>query len=139
MSSSYAGEVYKIAEELLDDLSQDDVQIVYVTLKELGLDGWCDWKLRNAEIVLRYVESSASQRTKLKLFKPLMPLLVLAAFQECLAGQHFLQCIESHALFPGQPYRTMARLAAEAFRDVYTIAADEYWPWPWLNSPFLPD
>jgi hypothetical protein len=133
---SYPGEVYRIAEELLDDISQDDVEVIHRKLKTFGYHGWCDWKANNLAVVRRYVESTPSQRAKLKLFKPLMPLLALAAFQECLAGYNLLMTIENHNLFPGGPYRTMARRASEAFRDVYLLAIDEYWPWRWLERPF---
>ncbi|HKO61191.1 MAG TPA: hypothetical protein VJV03_08540 [Pyrinomonadaceae bacterium] len=136
---SYAGEVYRIAEELLDDIPHDDIEIIHRELKGLGINGWCDWKANNLAVVCRYVESTPSQRAKLKLFQPLQPLLALAAFQECLAGYNLLLTIESHNLFPGGSYRIMARRTAEAFRDVYTLAVDEYWPWPWLESPFFDD
>jgi len=133
---SYAGEVYRIAEEILDEISQDDVEVVYRKLQTLGYDGWCDWKANNLDVVCRYVESTPLQRARLKLFKPLMPLLALAAFQECLAGYNLLMAIENHNLFPGGPYRTMARRATEGFRDIYTLAVDEYWPWRWQERPF---
>ena len=133
---SYAGEVYRIAEELLDDVSEEDVEAIHRELKTLGFTGWCEWKFNNRVAVSRYVESTPAQRSKLKLFKSLMPLLSLAAFQECLAGYELLRTIESHSLFPGGSYRAMAGHASEAFRDIYTLAVDEYWPWGWLESPF---
>src|SRR5437763_7501678 len=133
---SYAGEVYRIVEELVDDTPHRDVEIIHRELERLGYDGWCDWKVNNFAVVCRYVESTPSQRAKLKLFQPLQPLLALAAFQECRAGYNLLMAIENHNLFPGDSYRTIARRATEAFRDVYTLAVDEYWPWRWLESPF---
>lgn len=115
---SYPGEVYRIAEELRDDVSDEDVEVIHRELKRLGYEGWCEWKSNNRAAVSKYVESTPSQRSKLKLFKPLLPLLSLVAFQECLAGFELLRTIESHFLFPGGSYRAMAGQASEAFRDV---------------------
>lgn len=133
---SYPGEVYRIAEELRDDVSEEDVEAIHRELKRLGHIGWCEWKFNNRVAVWRYVESTPAQRSKLRLFKPLMPLLSLAAFQECLAGYELLQIIERHFLFPGGSYRAMAGQASEAFRDVFILTVDECWPWGWLESPF---
>lgn len=133
---SYPGEVYRIAEEILDGTSHADVEVIYRELKRLSYDGWSEWKSNNRAAVCKYVESTPTQRSKLKLFKPLMPLISLAAFQECLAGYEMLRTIESHFLFPGGSYRAMAGHASEAFRDLYTLAVDEHWPWGWLESPF---
>lgn len=133
---SYAGEVYRLAEEILDDVPDDDIELIHGELQRLGFEGWCDWKSVNRETITRYIESTPLQRTKLKLFKPFMPLLSLAAFQECLAGHEFLKSIESHGLFPGISYRRMARRSSEAFRHVYDLAVDVYWPWHWLERPF---
>lgn len=133
---SYTGEVYRIAERLLDDISHDDVEVIYRELKRLGYDGWCEWKANNRDIISKYLESTPLQRARLKQFKLLMPLLGLAAFQECLAGYELLRSIESHFLFPGHSYRTMARLASETYRDVCNLAVDAYWPWPWKERPF---
>ena len=132
----YIGEVSRIAEELRDEVPDGDVDVIYSELKRLGYEGWCEWKSSNRATVFKYVESTPAQRSRLKLFKPLMPLLSLAAFQECLAGYELLRTIESHFLFPGGSYRTMAGQASDAFRDVYTLAVDDYWPWDWLESPF---
>jgi hypothetical protein len=134
--SRYAGEIYQIAEELLNDIASDEVEVVYQTLKALGYAGWCDWKANNRAVIYRYVESTASQRAKLKLFKSLMPLLALAAFQECLSGYELLMTIERHNLSPGDSYRMTARRASEAFHELYTLAVDEYWPWRGLETPF---
>jgi hypothetical protein len=132
----YPGEVYRIAEELRDDVSDEEVELIHRELKRLGYQRWCEWKSNNRAAVSKYLESTPSQRSKLKLFKPLMPLLSLAAFQECLAGHALLMSIENHFLFAGGSYRAMAGQASEAFREVYTLAVDGHWPWDWLESPF---
>jgi hypothetical protein len=133
---SYEGEAYRIAEEIIDDLTQEDVEAIHRELKGLGYQAWCEWKSTNRVVIVKFVESTPRQRIRLKQFKPLMPLLVLAAFQECLAGCEFLKSIESYGLFPGRSYRSMAAQASEAFRHLYYLGIDEHWPWPWLDSPF---
>lgn len=48
----YLGEVYRIAEELRDEVRDDDVDAIYRELKRLGYEGWSKWKSSNRAAVL---------------------------------------------------------------------------------------
>jgi hypothetical protein len=55
---SYTGEVYRLAEEILDDVPDDDIELIHGELKSLGFEGWCHWKSANRETITRYIEST---------------------------------------------------------------------------------
>src|SRR5216684_609243 len=136
---SYIGEVHRIAEELCDDISQEEVETIYQELMSLSYHGWREWKKKNQDIISKYVGSTPTQRAKLKQFKTLMPLLAFASYQDCLAAYDLLRLIESHFLFPGNSYRGMASSAADVYYEIREFSHDQSWPWPWCDNPLIDD
>ncbi len=125
----YPNEVHGLAEELLDNFSEEQITELYDYLKKIGFRGWREWKQNNFNLIIDYIEATPSKRKKLKKFKNNMPYLAYAAYQQCLAGYCVLQAIDNNYLFPGLSYRGMAAASATAYNDINQSIEHELWPW----------
>lgn len=130
----YPRAVLNLSEGIKDGFSDQEIEDLSRQLEILGFSEWLKWKDDNHQLILKYIEATPSQRVKVKQFKPLMPALAFAAYQQCLAGYQFLVEVENNFITPGQSYRGMAGSAANAHHQVSTAIDHELWPWD--GDPF---
>lgn len=125
----YKSETRGLAEEIFDNFSENEIQILYSTLEKMGLHDWWKWKEEYSDLIIQYVNASPSQRLKTKKYINSMPLLSFAAYQHCMAGYEFICKAEELQFYIGSSYRDMAAQAGNSFKDLSNHYEHESWPW----------
>lgn len=136
--ANYAGGVLEIAGELRHSLTAEEIKQLHDRFNGTKLGAWFRWRADNEALVLAFVSSTPSQRSKLKKFAEHRLLLTLAGISVCHEGAAVLRVITCPELRAGGSYRSMA---AEAGNSYTRILAEDvpYWPFADLKSPFLDD
>ncbi len=132
----YVRETSGLANEILEEFSEQDIDTIYSELKTMGIKGWWEWKQENHNLIMQYVSATPSQRGKAKKYKLAMPLLGYASYQHCLAGYYFIRKAESIQVSIGGSYRDMAATAGDLFQETANYYEHEDWPWGG-NDPFI--
>lgn len=133
----YASQCGELAQELVDSLSEQEVELLKSRLEGASKHDWKTWKLTYQADIAGYVAATPSQRQRKKRWQACRLELTLAAFQHCIEAQILLDQVDEHFLMPGGPYRAMASKAGVAYRKVAGVEATS-WPWPG-DTPFVDD
>jgi hypothetical protein len=118
-----------IAEELLQALSEGEIEALRGQCAEMRAAGFLGAVGREREEALRFLQASPAARAKRVAWKDdaRRPLLILVAVYLAREGRRFLERVERHALFPGRGYRDMTSEAAEAAWD-FRLTRSYLWP-----------
>lgn len=129
---NYAAQCRNLADELVDSLSDTQIQALRGLLFSLGARNWLDWRAAHAERVASFVSATPSARRKQPLPANDLLLLTLAAYQHCCEAADLL--VAACQLQPGGSYRHMAAQAGLSWR----MLEQADWPdWPWTEpDPF---
>lgn len=120
----YASNASAIAEELLAELSTDDVEILRGLMAERGVRGWLDWLDAHASAVATYIERTPSARRKMRLDQQTLLLYRYAGYLLARQAAELLRAADG--LYPGLSYRTMT---AQAATLAYRLELDPFhWP-----------
>ena len=125
----YKSETRWLAEEIVENFSEDEIETLYSTLEEMGLDEWWKWKDEHSDLIMQYVNATPSQRAKTKKYVNAMPLVGFAAYQHCMAGYAFICKAEELQFYIGGSYRGMAAQAGNSFINLSNHYEHESWPW----------
>jgi hypothetical protein len=128
----YAEHAAVLAQELIDSLSEADVEALRASLSGGTLHDWDRWRAEHEEAVAAFVSATPSQRARKTQWKEAWLHLTLAAAQHCLEAAALLRATDR--LTPGYSYRQMASIAGCAYQDL----TGRYIPdWPFDgDNPF---
>ena len=132
----YKEETLGLANEILEEFSEHEIDEIHFKLIALGFEAWLNWKSENLELIMQYVNATPSQRLKTKRYVKAMPLVAYAAYQHCLSGYEFICKAESLQYSIGSSYRNFAAESGLAFNYVQYHNEHELWPWG-ENDPFF--
>jgi hypothetical protein len=136
----YVSEISGLANQILEEFSEQDKDTIYSELKSIGMQGWWEWKQENHNLIMQYVSATPSQREKGKKYKLAMPLLAYASYQHYLAGYYFIHKAESMERFIGGSYRDVDATAGDLFQETINYYKYEHEDWPWGgDNPFIKD
>lgn len=131
----YIDEMNGLAEEIINDLSEDVISRLAKNLNEIGIDKWVVFKQTNMPLIQSYVSATPSQRKQQKRFQSdIRAYIALAAYQECKAAAFMFEQISNKHILDGLPYRNFSSLACEIFDLTANYSSDTVWPD--YDSPF---
>jgi hypothetical protein len=132
----YAAKCDDILQELLESLSDADIEALRTDCATLGVDGLKHWGGDNLELIEQYVRATPSQRNRKKEWqKPVLRRrLVLTGIHYVTFAKKLLAGIDEYMLYPGLSYRDTAANAGRAFHSIFQGGVD---PWPFSgDDPF---
>lgn len=135
---NYAGASSSLAQELIDSLSEEEIQGLYDSLHGQRVLEWIRWRHKNRLVVAQFVAETPSQRKRKKKYRGHIPHLTLAGAQHCMEASALLTVIHQNLLVPGGSYRSMAAEAGQAYGQIFEFEIP-YWPFTATPSPFLDD
>lgn len=129
----YADHAAALAQELIESLSETDVEALRANLSGGTLREWDCWRVSHEEDVAAFVSATPSQRARKAQWSEARLHLTLAAAQHCLEAAALLHVTDR--LTPGYSYRQMASMAGRAYQDLMGRHIPD-WPFDG-GSPFL--
>ena len=126
----YTGKCVELRWELIESLTDSEVDELREDCTTLGKRAWRDWVAENTEDILAFVAAPPSLRAKKKKWcDPVVrKRLVLAGIQHLARAYNLLASIEENFLFPGLSYREFASTAGYVYADILYNRKVEYWP-----------
>ncbi|WP_413206754.1 hypothetical protein [Rhodospirillum sp. A1_3_36] len=138
--ANYAHACRTLAQELVESLSSEQVEDLRASLEGVTHKEWTEWMRKYAPQISAFVAATPSQRQRKKAWKDpvLRAQLSLAGYHHLLQGQHILDAVDRHGLYPGGSYRMMGSLAGDAYWDILGAGDVPFWPLPGKN-PLTPE
>ena len=128
----YARAAYSIAEELLDSISDPEVELLREKYRGRNCLEWSIWQGSHRAEVLAYACATSTGRQHEK-WRFLLPDLKWAAYEEVNHTAIFLEA--ASRLAPGIPLGAAIEVHREFWRS---LSADGHWPFD-DDDPFAPD
>jgi hypothetical protein len=127
----YISELKGIVEEIVDEFDFDEsgCALFEKELRSAGFENWLRFKRDKHPIVIDFISSTPSQRSKLKKFQKYYFFIALAAYQECIGTIWMIESMSKRNLLSGLPYRKFAGLASETFFETAHASTDCEVPW----------
>ena len=127
--AAYAAESRRLAEELIGETTESDIEQLRAELASKEPQDWFRWCVLNrAEICKLLTAPPAKRRSRKSWRDPRSgPRYRLACIQSALHGAAILDAVAAYGLIPGGGYRETAASAGDAFLDLYRA---EMFQWP---------
>lgn len=129
--------------ELVASLTNEDIETLAATLKDMGLNAWLEWKNEHQKVILGFLQLTPAKRTKIAASSD-VPLLVFAGIEHCYQAHAILDFVSSyeHYLLPGESYRNTTAMVGSLFPTLLDtgiphwtdIFGDERFPGPFDDS-----
>ena len=134
--SNYARACRKLADELRQSMTPEDVQGLRGILAGVTCQGWTNWRLQYESDVLTFVSATPSQRRKRKAWAEtgVRWALTMASLQHLHQAEAVLWIVAEGGLVPGASYRDTAAVAGKYYSDILATNIPE-WPFDG-ESPF---
>lgn len=126
----------EMAEELVEALTESELQTLRDELAVTPVRGWLLWLEEAAGEIESFVGATPSSRRRSARWKPLFPFLVFAAYLHCRSARAMLVAVSQHHLSPGGPYRRMTARAGTAFSTA-ELEQEALPEWPWEGDFLL--
>lgn len=128
--AAYAAECRRLALELIEETTQDDIEQVRAGLAGMKEHEWVCWCVANQKEICEVIFASPAKRRQRKLWQDprLKPRYALAAIQYMIRGSGLLNAVDEYGLHPGCSYRGMAASAGRAYMDLFLMSDVNYWP-----------
>lgn len=133
----YAQQAAALAEELVESLTEDEIQFLRERFAVATLQGWRAWRGEAADDVRAFVRATPSERRRRKRWREAFPLLTHAAYLHCARAHAMLLAVSQHDLTPGGSYRDAAARAGDAFQAAMGAECD-FPEWPWDGDSPIP-
>ena len=138
--SRYASNVSRLADELISDFAESDIQALSVDLAAIGLRPWVMWQKDHHDEINAFLEATPAERKRKAIWRDPRQFrrLSLAAWERATESAVLLRALseESDALpWPDLPYRTVAHEASEIFW-LLSVAMDSVPCWPFEDETF---
>ncbi len=129
----YASACTRLDLELRESLTEEEIDELREDCRALGWKGWASWFRAHYEMILLFLESTPSVRSKKKIWQDPVQRrrLVLASIQHLRGATVLLDVAARLEMQTGESYRKMGRIAAEFFWEVLSEPV-EHWP---LDDP----
>ncbi|KDB09484.1 hypothetical protein LIG30_1456 [Burkholderia sp. lig30] len=138
----YASASIRLATELENSLTKEEIASLARDLRRAGLQIWLDWREKNADAIEAFVAATPSERNRRKAWadEEIRRLLTLAAIIHCRQAHAVLDALVLNApvLEPGAPYRDTTSVAGSIFRELLRMRIPQ-WPTAFADiepSPF---
>jgi len=127
--SSYNQACQGLRWELIESLSDENVDALREDCTTLSIDGWFEWLELNFDEILKYIAAAPSRRAQTRKWneRTVQGRLVLAAVQHLDRAQVFLTAIDEHFVWQGLSYREVAAGAGSAYIDIHNKSIS-LWP-----------
>ena len=139
----YASASKDAAKELVQLLTDDEVETLSHELAAMQLEGWINWQITNEKEIYSFVSSTPEQREKQKRWRDpeLQRLLVLGAITHCLAAYELLSFFDKneYVFRPGGSYRDTTAMAGRTYWEI-RLSDVPHWPKVFeriCDSPFV--
>jgi hypothetical protein len=133
----YAQQAAAQAEELVESLTEDEIQFLRERFEAATLQGWRTWQEEAADDVRAFVRATPAQRRRRKRWGEAFPLLTHAAYLHCARAHAMLLAVSQHDLTPGGSYRAAAARAGDAYQTAMAAECD-FPEWPWDGESPIP-
>ncbi|MEX0745288.1 MAG: hypothetical protein WD118_06765 [Phycisphaeraceae bacterium] len=134
---TYAQQAAALAEELVESLTEDEIQFLRDALSCTSLNAWQRWLREAADEIRAFARSTPAARRKRVSWQTHFPVLTHAAYLHYAKAHAVLLALSQHDLTPGGSYRDTAVRAGDAYRTALEAEAD-FPEWPWDGDSPIP-
>ena len=134
--AAYAAESRRLAEELIGETTESDIEQLRAELASEEQGRWVAWCILNRAEICKLLTAPPVKRRSRKSWRDPRsgPRFRLACIQSALHGAATLDLLETYGLQPGGSYRETAANAGDVFLDLYRL---EMYLWPFAGP--VPD